>query len=95
MRVLKIILTSGYPTDMWPEEECAGLNELPSNSVAILPKPFFPGTLLRSVREMIAPSVEAAVNATIERFGCIDILINNAGMYPRQRFVNMTEQQWD
>jgi len=39
----------------------------------------------------IAPAVEAA----IVRFGRIDILINNAGIYPRQSFLEMTEAQWD
>jgi 3-oxoacyl-[acyl-carrier protein] reductase len=42
-----------------------------------------------------AKALAAAVDATLERFGRIDILINNAGMYPRVRFVDMTEQQWD
>jgi 3-oxoacyl-[acyl-carrier protein] reductase len=29
------------------------------------------------------------------RFGHIDVLINNAGVYPRQPFLGMTEKQWD
>lgn len=40
-------------------------------------------------------SLEAAVNATLERFGRIDILINNAGIYPRQPFLEITDEQWD
>ena len=39
----------------------------------------------------IAPAVEAA----IAEFGQIDLLINNAGVYPRQAFLEMTESQWD
>jgi 3-oxoacyl-[acyl-carrier protein] reductase len=35
------------------------------------------------------------VEDTIARFGRIDILINNAGVYPRQAFLDMTEEQWD
>jgi 3-oxoacyl-[acyl-carrier protein] reductase len=31
----------------------------------------------------------------ISRFGRIDILINNAGIYPRQPFLEMTEEHWD
>ncbi|MBI3683287.1 MAG: SDR family oxidoreductase [Acidobacteria bacterium] len=40
-------------------------------------------------------SLAAAVDAAMARFGRIDILINNAGIYPRQRFLDLTEEQWD
>lgn len=36
-----------------------------------------------------------AVDDTVARFGGVDILINNAGVYPRHSFLEMTEQQWD
>ena len=39
----------------------------------------------------IAPWVEGA----IRDFGRIDVLINNAGIYPRQAFLGMSEAQWD
>jgi 3-oxoacyl-[acyl-carrier protein] reductase len=39
----------------------------------------------------IAPAVESA----IAQFGRLDILINNAGIYPRTPFLQMTEAQWD
>ncbi len=39
--------------------------------------------------------IQNAVDAVIGRFGRIDILINNAGIYPRQPFLEMTEEQWD
>ncbi len=42
-------------------------------------------------RDAMAKVVEDAVN----RFGRIDVLINNAGIYPRQPFLEMTEEQWD
>ena len=39
--------------------------------------------------------IENAVESVLQRVGRIDILINNAGMYPRQEFLGMTEEQWD
>lgn len=40
-------------------------------------------------------SLSAAVDASLEKFGRIDALINNAGVYPRQSFLEMTDAQWD
>jgi 3-oxoacyl-[acyl-carrier protein] reductase len=40
-------------------------------------------------------AMAAVVEHAIKRFGRIDILINNAGIYPRQPFLEMTEEQWD
>jgi 3-oxoacyl-[acyl-carrier protein] reductase len=45
---------------------------------------------VRYARE-IAPAAASAM----EQFGQIDILINNAGIYPRQPFLSMAEAQWD
>ncbi len=42
-------------------------------------------------RDAMAKVVEHALT----RFGRIDVLINNAGVYPRQPFLEMTEEQWD
>ena len=39
--------------------------------------------------------IQTAVDAVMQQFGRIDILINNAGIYPRQAFLGMTEEQWD
>jgi 3-oxoacyl-[acyl-carrier protein] reductase len=39
--------------------------------------------------------IQNAVDAAMQQFGRIDILINNAGIYPRQAFLGMTEEQWD
>lgn len=39
--------------------------------------------------------VEAVAAAAMARHGRIDVLVNNAGIYPRQRFLEMTEDEWD
>jgi 3-oxoacyl-[acyl-carrier protein] reductase len=40
-------------------------------------------------------ALDTVVEAAVREFNRIDILINNAGIYPRQTFVGMTESQWD
>ena len=39
--------------------------------------------------------IATAVQGAVDRFGRLDILINNAGIFPRQTFLEMTEAQWD
>ena len=40
-------------------------------------------------------TLEHAIRTAADRHGRIDILINNAGIYPRRLFLEMTEQEWD
>ena len=40
-------------------------------------------------------AMAAVVHDAVARFGRVDVLINNAGVYPRQPFLEMTEEQWD
>lgn len=40
-------------------------------------------------------ALDAVVETAVHQFGRIDLLVNNAGIYPRQTFVGMTESQWD
>jgi 3-oxoacyl-[acyl-carrier protein] reductase len=42
-----------------------------------------------------APSVQAAVELTIQRFGRIDILVNNAGIARDQILMRMKREEWD
>ena len=41
------------------------------------------------------PAIEAACARAEKELGAIDVLVNNAGIYPRQSFLGMTSQQWD
>jgi NAD(P)-dependent dehydrogenase (short-subunit alcohol dehydrogenase family) len=40
-------------------------------------------------------SVEAAFAAAVETMGAVDVLINNAGISIRHRFLDITEAEWD
>jgi 3-oxoacyl-[acyl-carrier protein] reductase len=40
-------------------------------------------------------SIESALTKARERWGKVSILVNNAGVYPRQEFLTMQEHQWD
>jgi 3-oxoacyl-[acyl-carrier protein] reductase len=42
-----------------------------------------------------AADAEAMARAAIERFGRIDVLCQNAGIYPEVRIADMTEADWD
>jgi len=41
------------------------------------------------------PTVRSVIEDALSRFGRIDVLINNAGIYPRRPFLEITEQEWD
>jgi 3-oxoacyl-[acyl-carrier protein] reductase len=42
-----------------------------------------------------AASLRAPVDAALSGHGRIDVVINNAGIYPRRAFLDMTEAEWD
>jgi 3-oxoacyl-[acyl-carrier protein] reductase len=39
--------------------------------------------------------VNSAINQVIEEYGRIDIMVNNAGIYPESLVVDMAEEEWD
>lgn len=41
------------------------------------------------------PDVEAMAQAAVDRFGRLDILVSNAGIFPSARIEAMTEADWD
>jgi 3-oxoacyl-[acyl-carrier protein] reductase len=38
---------------------------------------------------------QAIVQGTLDAFGRLDVLVNNAGIFPRVAFLDMTEAEWD
>lgn len=40
-------------------------------------------------------AIDAALSAARTQLGPADIVVNNAGVYPRRSFLEMTEQEWD
>ena len=40
-------------------------------------------------------SIEAAIEATVQRFGRIDVLVNNAGLGTNHDALDATEEEWD
>jgi NAD(P)-dependent dehydrogenase (short-subunit alcohol dehydrogenase family) len=40
-------------------------------------------------------SVDAAVRRSVAEFGGIDVLVNNAAVYPRRAWTEITEEEWD
>jgi len=41
------------------------------------------------------PAVGAAADAAIDRWGRLDIWVNNAGIYPAAKLIEMTDDEWD
>jgi 3-oxoacyl-[acyl-carrier protein] reductase len=50
-------------------------------------------TIQCDVRAPAAPS--AMIGTVVKAMGRIEVLVNNAGVFPRARFVDITEAQWD
>ena len=60
---LRVILTSGYPSNAWNSRDTGYLRRLGSDSVDILLKPFAPETLLNAIRGMIGASASESLDA--------------------------------
>jgi NAD(P)-dependent dehydrogenase (short-subunit alcohol dehydrogenase family) len=43
----------------------------------------------------VAADVDQMINGVLERFGRLDVLINNAAIFPRTPFATVTEAEWD
>jgi 3-oxoacyl-[acyl-carrier protein] reductase len=40
-------------------------------------------------------AVASAVDSTVAEFGGVDVLVNNAAIYPRRAWTEITEEEWD
>ena len=70
-------------------------NEEKSNSVAKSVSQFGNKVLLTKGDVSVVSDARSIVDETVSSFGGIDILINNAGMFPRVPFLDMEEEDWD
>ena len=43
----------------------------------------------------VKSEVDLMISKTVADFGTLDVLVNNAGIYPFVPFMDMTEEQWD
>lgn len=43
----------------------------------------------------VQQSCQGAVAAVVERFGALDILCSNTGIFPQKKLADMTEADWD
>ena len=50
---LKIIVTSGYPPALWDEQDKSELDQLPTDSVVTLEKPFVPTELMDTIHGLV------------------------------------------
>jgi NAD(P)-dependent dehydrogenase (short-subunit alcohol dehydrogenase family) len=53
------------------------------------------GSLAMQTEVRSAEQIRVLVEATIERFGRLDVLINNASVWLKSPFLEITEQEWD
>jgi hypothetical protein len=63
--LLKVVLTSGYPTGMWSDSDTVLFRELRADTVRILPKPFMSSDVLSIVDALIGPSAMGSKWATV------------------------------
>lgn len=66
---LRMIIMSGFPSTMWTNQDAAELEELPSDSVITLQKPFAPATLLDSIYRLIGLPLVAAPGLKVKTAG--------------------------
>src|SRR6266851_1306347 len=53
------------------------------------------GAIAMTVDVRDGAAIRAAIERAQQEAGPIDVLVNNAGIFPRQKFVDMTTEQWD
>ena len=62
---LPVILTSGYPSNAWTDQDCGYLRRLGPDSVSILLKPFATRTLMDAVGGLIGVPLTGALGAGV------------------------------
>ena len=73
----------------------ADINYQTAKQTAVKAKELTAGSFAIKVDVSKAKDLDKLVKAAVDRFGKIDILINNAGVCPRTDFERISESEWD
>ncbi len=86
--IVRLFVENGAKVAIWDllDEGQAVADELSSQGADVI---------FQKINITDRAAVDAGVQEVVEKFGTVDILINNAGITKDKSFARMTEEQWD
>jgi len=86
--IVRLFVKNGAKVAIWDllDEGQAVADELSSQGADVI---------FQKINITDRAAVDAGVQEVVEKFGTVDILINNAGITKDKSFARMTEEQWD